>query len=74
MLIHPNISRHIPHTVVNTFPKGVDEENLFNSGELSQRVAVPSSPPRAQGETEAIELLRQPDTNLIAGRGWYGYR
>ena len=21
MLIHPNISMHIPHTVVNTFPK-----------------------------------------------------
>ena len=35
ILLHPNISTHILHTVLYTFPSyGVDKENLFNSQEL----------------------------------------
>ena len=35
ILLHPNISTHILHTVLCIFPSyGVDKENLFNSQEL----------------------------------------
>ena len=32
--LHPNISMHILHTVLYTFPYGADKENLFNSQKL----------------------------------------
>ena len=35
ILLHPNISTHILHTVLCIFPSySVDKENLFNSQEL----------------------------------------
>ena len=35
ILLHPNISIHILHTVLHTFPSySVYKENLFNSQEL----------------------------------------
>ena len=32
--LHPNISVYILHTVLYTFPKVLDKENLFNNQEL----------------------------------------
>ena len=29
--LQSNISLHILHTVLNTFPKGAERENLFNN-------------------------------------------
>ena len=41
ILLHPNISTHILHTVLCIFPSySVDKENLFNSQELLQLVII----------------------------------
>ena len=32
--LHPNISMHILYTILHTFPKGADKENLFINQEL----------------------------------------
>ena len=34
--LHPNISVHIPHTVLYTFPKCASKENLFNNQKVLQ--------------------------------------
>ena len=38
--LHPNISMHILHTVLYTFSKVLDKENLFNNQELLQLVII----------------------------------
>ena len=38
--LHPNIIMHILHTVLYTFPKGLDKENLSNKQELLWLVII----------------------------------
>lgn len=39
-LLHPNISRHILPTALDTFPRGTDKENVYNNQDIFKYVII----------------------------------